>query len=321
MSFMYKMKKPKINKRPAITILSCILALLLLCSACGTTQTADVSSETVSQEVSSSAGAIQAPDYSADGIVSVSLSDIPEYNGELSVILNGNIPYFSAEELSDTDPFEEYSPLDSLGRCGTAYANICRELMPEEERGDISEIHPTGWHSSFYDFVDGESLYNRCHLIAHELAGEDANELNLITGTRTFNKDGMEPYENMVADYVHKTGNHVLYRVTPLFDGSDLVAKGVVMEAYSVEDDGEGICFCVFCYNVEPGVGIDYAAGDNWLDVGDDFTYVLNTNSMKFHLPTCPGVSDISEHNKSEYTGSRDDLLEMGYSPCKTCNP
>ncbi len=306
MSGSYKSKNNNRDSKKEIKLLSILLsslvAALLFCSACTAETTGAVNSDS----------AFTSP--------AISLSDIPSYSGDLWAVINENIPFFADDEKT-TDVFEEYSELDSLGRCGTAYANICPELMPTEPRGDISDIHPTGWHSSFYDFVDEESLYNRCHLIAHELAGEDANERNLITGTRTFNKDGMQPYENMVADYVHETGNHVLYRVTPMFEGDNLVADGVLMEAYSVEDDGEGICYCVFCYNVEPGVGIDYATGDNWLDVGDDYTYILNTNNMKFHLSTCPGAGDIAEKNRQEYTGSRDDLLTMGYSPCKTCNP
>ncbi len=282
-------------------LLSCLAVALLLCASCASEPPAQATSDEI----------IKPP---------VTLADIPSYSGEPWVIINDNTPYFTEEEKT-TEVFELYSPLDSLGRCGTAYANVCRELMPTEARGDISEIHPTGWHSSFYDFVEGEALYNRCHLIAHELAGENANELNLITGTSYFNRDGMNSFEDMTADYIYETDNHVLYRVTPMFDGDNLLASGALMEAWSVEDEGEGICFCVFCYNVEPGVGIDYATGDNWLDVGEIYTYILNTNSLKFHLADCPGVEDISEHNRQEYTGSREDLIAQGYSPCGTCNP
>ncbi len=321
-------KTIKLPESFRLRILPCLIAAALLGAGCGSSAVSDTQAAAGTE--SPGAGpenlkaASEAADDRADAAVieapPVTLSDIPGYDGELWALINNNIPYFSDDEIT-TDVFEEYSEPDSLGRCGTAYANICKELMPTKERGDISEIHPTGWHSSFYDFIDEGSLYNRCHLIAHELAGEDANERNLITGTRTFNKDGMQPFENLVADYVHETGNHVLYRVTPLFEGDDLVARGVLMEAYSVEDEGEGVCFCVFCYNVEPGVGIDYATGDNWTDVGEEYTYILNTNSMKFHLSGCPGVSDIAEHNKQEFTGSRDELIGQGYTPCKTCNP
>ena len=193
----------------------------------------------------------------------VSLADIPEYSGSTYVEINGNIPGFTEEDLTE-EPFETYSPLDALGRCGPAYANICRELMPTEKREDIHMVHPTGWHASRYDFVDGESLYNRSHLIGFQLAGENANEKNLITGTRYMNAEGMLPFENLVADYVKETGNHVLYRVTPVFQGTELVARGVQMEAMSVEDRGEGVLYNVYLYNVQPGVGIDYATGDNW---------------------------------------------------------
>ncbi len=192
----------------------------------------------------------------------IDLDSIPDYVENPYIEINDNIPYFTDVEIT-TDVFEEYSELDSLGRCGVAYANICRELMPTEKRQSIGMIKPTGWQISKYDFIDGQYLYNRCHLIGFQLAGENANEKNLITGTRYMNVDGMLPFENMVADYVEETDNHVLYRVTPIFDGGNLVASGVEMEAYSVEDDGEGICFNVYVYNVQPGVVIDYATGDN----------------------------------------------------------
>ncbi|MCC8142229.1 MAG: DNA/RNA non-specific endonuclease [Lachnospiraceae bacterium] len=329
------------NRKKIRNLLLPFLAFAVLFTAgCASSDSDKTSEETVTvvSEPTIEA-AIPGPD--------VSLADIPEYSGDPWVILNDNTPYFTEDEKT-TDVFEEYSDLDDLGRCGTAYANICQELMPTEKRGDISEIHPTGWQSSRYDFIDGESLYNRCHLIAHELAGEDANEYNLITGTRYFNVDGMQSFEDMTADYVKETGNHVLYRVTPLFEGDNLVASGAVMEAYSVEDEGDGICFCIYCYNVQPGIEIDYANGDNWKtgDVDDlavsinrgpavsgesdtenstasdeEADYILNTNTMKFHRPDCEGVADISEHNRQEYTGSRADLIEQGYSPCQTCNP
>lgn len=194
----------------------------------------------------------------------VSLDEIPEYRGEPYVEINGNRPDFSQEDRN-TEAFEAYSSLDSLGRCGTAFANVGQELMPRGERENISQIHPTGWQHVEYDFVDGESLYNRCHLIAHQLTGENANERNLITGTRYMNTEGMLPFEEMVGDYVREEGGHVLYRVTPVFEGSDLVARGVEMEGYSVEDQGESVSFHIFAYNVQPGVEIDYATGDNWL--------------------------------------------------------
>ena len=194
----------------------------------------------------------------------VAFDSIPAYSGEPYVVVADNQPDFSLSDFT-VEPFEEYSPLDVLGRCGVAYANICIELMPTEERGEIGMIKPSGWQTVKYDIVDGKYLYNRCHLIGFQLAGENANECNLITGTRYMNVDGMLPFENLVADYVKDTGNHVLYRVTPMYHDSDLVAYGVLMEAISVEDEGEGICFCVFVYNVQPGIEIDYATGNNWL--------------------------------------------------------
>lgn len=196
------------------------------------------------------------------GQESISLSEIPEYSGEPYVEINGNVPGFPEEDWVE-ESFETYSELDDLGRCGTAYANVGTDLMPEEERGSIGQVKPTGWHTVKYDIVDGKYLYNRCHLIGYQLSGENANERNLITGTRYLNVEGMLPFENMVADYVKETGRHVLYRVTPVFDGNNLVANGVQMEAFSVEDAGEGISYNVYVYNVQPGIEIDYATGES----------------------------------------------------------
>ena len=193
-----------------------------------------------------------------------SMENIPPYDGTPYVVLNDNQPSFTAEDMTDVS-YEFYSDLDELGRCGVTEACIGRDLMPTEKRGDISSVKPTGWVQNQYDFVDGKSLWNRCHLIGFQLAGENANECNLITGTRYLNVEGMLPFENMVADYVKETDNHVLYRVTPAFQGTELVARGVQMEADSVEDGGDGVCFNVFCYNVQPGVEIDYATGESWL--------------------------------------------------------
>ncbi len=195
----------------------------------------------------------------------VDLAEIPAWSGTPFVPVSGNRPDFSAEELS-REPFELYSPLDILGRCGTAYANIGPELMPAEERGEIGQVRPSGWQTAEYDVIDGGYLYNRCHLIGYQLTGENANERNLITGTRYMNVEGMLPFENLVAEYIRETGNHVRYRVTPVYDGVDLVARGVQMEAMSVEDSGFGVCFNVFVYNVQPGIGIDYATGDSRLE-------------------------------------------------------
>ena len=292
-----------------------------------------------------------------EGTSAFSLREIPAYSGTPYTEVNGNQPYFTEEELT-TQSFETYSELDSLGRCGMAYANVGQDLMPTEPRGEIGAVKPTGWHLVKYDNVDGKYLYNRCHLIAYMLAAENANPQNLITGTRYLNVQGMLPFETKVCDYVKNTGNHVLYRVTPIFDGDNLLADGVLMEAYSVEDAGEGICFCVFAYNVQPGIGIDYATGDNWAEGSGTYqstaapaavetpapqpgtdtavqitpessvsqesretTYVLNTNTKKFHYPTCSSVDDMKEKNKQIYTGSRDEVINMGYVPCKRCNP
>ena len=258
------------------------------------------------------------------GEETASVSAVPPFSGEPYVVLADNVPGFTKEELTSKS-YETYSPLDRLGRCGVAQACVGTDLMPTEERGSIGSVKPTGWQTVKYDCVDGKYLYNRCHLIGYQLSGENANKQNLITGTRYMNVDGMLPFENMVADYVKETGNHVLYRVTPIYDGDNLVAGGVQMEALSVEDGGEGICFNVYVYNCQPGVSIDYATGESQLDenaISDvEASYILNRNSKKFHLPSCSGASSISEANRQEYTGSRDELLVRGYEPCGSCKP
>lgn len=274
----------------------------------------------------------------------LSLADIPAFSGEAYVVLNGNVPEFQQTDYT-TESFEFYSELDELGRCGVAFANIGTDIMPTEERGSIGQIKPSGWQIVKYDFVDGKYLYNRCHLIAYQLAGENANERNLITGTRYMNVKGMLPFENQVADYVKETQQHVLYRVTPVYEGANLVASGVQMEAWSVEDEGDGVCFNVYVYNDQPGVVIDHATGDNWLeedqtketvsadgeqallkDAGQTGTqetaaYVLNTNTMKFHDPDCSSADDIRPENRQDVSISREELILQGYAPCKICDP
>lgn len=344
----------------------------------------------------------------------ITLNNLPAYSGEAYVELNDNVPSFSKNDMT-TKAFEKYSELDDLGRCGAACANVCRETMPTEERGNIGMIKPSGWHTVKYDNVDGKYLYNRCHLIGYQLTAENANEKNLITGTRYLNIEGMLPFENMVADYIDETDNHVLYRVTPIFKGDNLLASGVQMEAYSVEDKGNGVCFNVYCYNVQLGITIDYSDGSSKLadgtiasislnyskysiEVGQSktfvatvspssaksgvtwyssnnkvatvsgsgkvtakkagtaiitaktsnglkatckitvkakaattvtnntsssgkCTYVLNTNTKKFHLPSCSSVDDMKDKNKKEVTCSREEVIDMGYSPCGRCHP
>ena len=286
------------------------------------------------------------------------LSELPAYSDSPYYVLNDNVPYFSEADFT-TESFESYGDLDSLGRCTTAYACLGLDTMPTEERGRIGMIKPSGWHLVKYDGIDGNYLYNRCHLIGYQLSGENANEKNLITGTRYMNVQGMEPFEDETADYIKDTGNHVLYRVTPYFGGDNLLSFGVVMEAESVEDRGAGVEFCVFCYNVQPGIAIDYATGDS---SGPEFTgseqtqavgttaettaaptqtyteaapstaaptaaaqtnaetYIGNSNTMKFHRPSCPSVARMSDSNKV-ILNSRDEAISQGYVPCKNCNP
>ena len=271
---------------------------------------------------------------SASDYVNYDLSNVPDYDGKAYVELNGNVPEFSESEKTSSESFEEYGKLDSLGRCTYAVSCIGKDLMPTEKRGSIGSVKPSGWHISKYDFVDGKYLYNRCHLIGYQLTAENANERNLITGTRYLNIEGMLPFENDVADYIEITNNHVYYKVAPIFEGNNLVANGVQMQAYSVEDNGQGISFNVYCYNVQPGVAIDYATGDNQAvasssasvtstlsDEADKKTYIVNTKTKKFHNPDCDGAKKMSSSNKKKYKGTRDSLISNGYSPCQKCKP
>ena len=249
----------------------------------------------------------------------ISADIIPDYEGIPYYTINDNEPFFTDADITD-ESFEEFSELDSLGRCGTAFACIGSDLMPTEARGDISEVHPSGWTSGT---EPGE--WNRCHLIGFQLSGENANEENLVTGTRYMNVEGMLPFENEVAEYVDATDNHVMYRVTPVFDGDNLVCSGVVIEASSVEDDGDGVSFNVYCYNVQPDVEIDYSTGESWYETSTDEnasetkTYILNTKSKRFHKENCSAVDTMSAKNKKEYHGDRDALINDGYKPCGTC--
>ena len=246
-----------------------------------------------------------------DNNISISdISDIPEYSGEDYIILNNNVPNFSESDLTTTS-FEEYSPLDSLGRCGVAYANVGTDIMPTEKRESISSVKPSGWQSVKYDIVEGKYLYNRSHLIGYQLTAENANDRNLITGTRYFNATLMLPYENMVADYIKETNNHVLYRVTPVFEGNNLVATGVQMEAKSVEDNGEGIEFNVFVYNVQPGITIDYATGNSALS-GEEIVETESSNNT-----TNSTGSSNNSNNTNNTTSSNEETVIRGNSKSK----
>ena len=257
------------------------------------------------------------------GEISGSVEEAPEYSGEPYVEINGNEPDFSGEDSGERS-FEIYSELDSLGRCGEAYASVGTDLMPTEDRGSISHVKPTGWHSIQYEHVEGKNLYNRCHLIGYQLSGENANEKNLITGTRYMNVDGMLPFENMVADYVKETNNHVLYRVTPVFEGDNLLADGVQMEAYSVEDDGEGISFNVFVYNVQPGVTIDYATGDSKegrTDVSQaepvEGEIRGNSRSKIYHCPGQAAYEEMEDSKNLVIFRTEEEAQEAGYRKAK----
>lgn len=317
------------KKMRGVRIAAAVLYLSLALTACGAYDGAQAGSEADAAYPSIQAVSVDA------------VTEVPEYDGAPYVEINDNQPEFAEEELS-TESYEVYSDLDVLGRCGRAEACIGQDLMPDGERGDISEVRPTGWENKEYEIVDGGYIYNRCHLIGFQLTGENANEENLITGTRYMNTEGMLPFENMVADYIQETDNHVMYRVTPVFEGENLVASGVQMEAESVEDNGEGICFNIYIYNVQPEITIDYATGASWVSteaekaigtaassdsmVSDNAasveqTYILNHNTKKFHDPECSSLDDIKAKNKSEFTGTREELMEQGYDPCGKCRP
>ena len=322
-------------------IYSILLAITISITGCSNTIPINSESE-ITSDVSITDNAntdneFESESTSGNSASEFDIASIPAYTSSPYIVINDNNPFFTEDDYT-TEAFETYSDLDSLGRCGVAYANICQELMPTEDRESISSVTPSGWINNEYstDLVDGGYLYNRCHLIGFQLAGENANEKNLITGTRYMNVEGMLPFENMVADYVKETNNHVLYRVTPVFVEDNLVANGVLMEAWSVEDNGGGICFNVYVYNVQPGIVIDYATGDNHeaesgfveapeTEINDtsaeEQEYVLNTNSMKFHMPDCSGVDNMSPSNREDYYGTRERLIEEGYSPCGICNP
>ncbi|MBR5320745.1 MAG: DNA/RNA non-specific endonuclease [Clostridia bacterium] len=305
------------NLKKRLSIISLILVLILSLTACGGSLTnGDIFPEpeiTTTESIENT---------------TVTLKDIPEYSGNPYIAINDNQPQFTSADYTTT-AFEKYAELDELGRCGVTYACVGVEIMPTEDRGSIGQVKPTGWVTAKYDFVDGKYLYNRCHLIGFQLTGENANTQNLITGTRYMNTEGMLPFENMIADYVKETENHVLYRVTPVFDGENLVASGVQMEAYSVEDNGDGICFNVYCYNVQPGVVIDYATGESRLDTEtttkaeddvNDSQYVLNTSSKKIHNPTCSSAKNMSEKNKKTVSGTElKSYLNDGYEYCGIC--
>ncbi len=323
----------KLLRNIRLVLIALLLVLCTLLASCNTLPPQSGNSDSTTPELTT-------PSYTlpADGeaeipaltMPSLDLASIPPFTDKPYAALNGNVPFFTANQLT-AKSYEYYSALDALGRCGTTVACIGRDLMPTEDRESISHVYPSGWVQASYDIVDGKYLYNRAHLIGFQLTGENDNEQNLITGTRYFNVSGMLTFENMVADYIKETGNHVLYRVTPIFAGDELVARGVLMEAWSIEDNGDGICFNVFIYNAQPGIEIDYATGKSHLageipsapkpDEGEATDYVLNQNSGTFHYPTCSHASRISEENKKIIRATREEMIANDYTPCGTCKP
>lgn len=350
----------KHKKRGMTVIVVCTLVVLTLFGICrSNNDSSDIATETISEQENATGTAkndfnriTKATAASTEKLLTepvIVYADIPEYDGMPYVELNGNHPYFEDTDLT-TDSFEYYSDLDELGRCGVACANVCQELMPVEKRGEIGQIKPSGWHTEKYpnQIPDGY-LYNRCHLIAYQLTGENTNEKNLITGTQYMNISGMVPFENAVADYVKDTNNHVFYRITPVFEGDNLVASGVLMEAKSVEDEGKGVQFCVYCYNVQPGIEIDYATGDSQIVTGiqevaasQTTTNVEQTDTeaspentqviipepetsadVYVWIPTNGGTKYHSNSNCSNMKNPKqvtlDNAIRSGFTACKKC--
>jgi len=340
--------------RKLFKTLALVLTTVMLLAGCKNTKPTSVyvpdkpseTTESHNESEPSSSSAVE----SSRGLPPLQASD---YSGSPSVEVNDNVPYFTADELTTTS-FESYSELDNLNRCGVAFACIGTDLMPTEERGSIGNVKPSGWHTANYNqypgLIDGNYLYNRCHLIAYMLSGENANEKNLITGTRYLNIEGMLPYEDEVHDYlIANPNNHVMYRVTPIFKGENLVAEGVLMEAYSVEDNGKGVQFCIFAYNVQPWVVIDYETGDNAISPDYDgptlddtqststsetdtsssepsetsiaYNYVIDESTQTIHTPGCSCINDIDPLNITYTTRSFEGLQEDGYKPCSVCHP
>lgn len=377
----------RMSKRKKLTVLLMAALVLMFAAGCGAVQTED-DGRTAASSAGSAAyeEPEQTEDSSvqADNSGAVDIGSIPPFSGEPSVEVNGNEPGFTDEEIriakeegvvahgmtrapeqesagqESTDGVseaeakgeEELAPLDGLGRCGAVTACVGTDTMPEGERESIGMIRPSGWPEKIadakYDFIDGGFLWNRCHLLGWQLTGENAEERNLITGTRYMNVEGMLPYENEVAEYVKRTGNRVLYRATPAFEGDEPVARGVQLEAYSLEDDGEGVSFNVYCYNVQPDIEIDYMTGESRLAEGaasevsgsgnessgqaagegngqtsEKRTFVLNTNPerKRYHMPDCNSVDQIKDKNKKVVESTPEELEAEGYVPCGNCHP
>ncbi len=327
-----------------LKLLPIILSIVLLFSGCtAATEFFSAENETAASSFTSS---VSENSEAEESIISEVLKpesstvseskqkSLPKFDGKTPFVkINNNKPYFTQKEIVKKS-YEKYAPLDALGRCGEAIACIGRDIMPTEERGAIGQVKPTGWHLVKYDIVDGKYLYNRCHLIGFQLTGENANVKNLITGTRYLNIEGMLDFENEIADYVKNTGNHVMYRVTPVFEGNNLLASGVYMEGYSVEDSGKGVCFNVYAFNAQPGIEINYKTGGSKLisqktastvskttQVSPSARYILNTSSKKFHTPTCQSVTQMNDKNKMSTKAKRETIIKQGYSPCGICNP
>lgn len=351
---------------PILLIVMMTMASLSACSIFDSGSESRTTSETLSASQHSaedSAESVGSEEEAGNDKVAatVSLTEIPDWSGEASIEVNNNEPEFKDTEIKDED-YEKLSAKDGQGRCGQALACISEESMPEGERGSIGMIKPSGWRIKKYDFIDGKYLYNRCHLIGWQLTG-DNDEENLITGTRYMNTEGMLPYENKVAAYLRRTDNHVMYKVAPIYEGDEPIARGVHMQAMSVEDEGKGLSFNVYCYNVQPAVNINYETGQseqgdmdelelagianfaereqlgtdsessssdegslpnrnsNSKSNTDETHYILNTNTKKFHYEGCHGASQIKNKNRQDFTGSREELLNKGYSPCGMCHP
>ena len=330
-------------KTKRFALLSFLLALCLFFTGCDLLLSPSGTAPVTTTPVTTAPVTSGLPSVAYEPLTLPDGTVIPAYAGEPYAVIGDGTPTFTAKEIGDAvSSYEEFSPHDTLGRCGVAEASVGVDLMPTDDRESIGSVKPAGWHTVKYDIVSGKYLYNRCHLIGFQLTGENANEENLITGTRYMNWDGMVPFENMIAAYVKETENHVLYRVTPVYIGNELLARGLLLEAYSIEDEGDGILFYVYVYNVQPGIVINYADGTSYLS-GDAPTtqppmttvtptdpdtpaeevlvYIVNTNSLNFHKESCRYASSIKEENRDTYECTRSFLIEMGFDPCGTCKP
>lgn len=313
--------------KKSLKLISALILIIVMLTGCQAVNDTPITATSTTKAVTQKAESTTTTTTQTTETEFYEVNNVPDFSGKPYIIINNNIPDFKKSDYTTTS-YEKYGELDYLGRCTMCIACIGTDIMPTEERQSIGSIKPTGWHTIKYNNVDGKYLYNRCHLIGYQLTAENANAYNLITGTRFLNVEGMLPFEDEVAQYVRQTNNHVLYRVTPIFKGEELIARGVQMEAYSVEDNGKGVQFNVYCYNNQPDIIIDYKTGESKSEYNYEEdnsskkdTYIVNTSTKKFHKPSCRYAKEIKEENKKTYFGLKDSLINNGFEPCGSCKP